>query len=306
MSVKVSVIVPNYNHAPYLRERIDSILNQTIQDFELILLDDCSTDRSREILESYRGNAHVSHIVINEQNTHNTFTQWERGIRLAQGQYIWIAESDDVAKPQFLEVVLGELEQHPQAVVAYSHSQMIDSQSRPLDFSWHPQGSSGETVIYDGQWFLRHKMLVHNHIYNASMTVFRKTAYFLVPDTYQRYRYCGDWLFWNHLCMQGKVIEVRQVLNLYRQHERKVTMDSQQDGRKWRDNAGVLRELSDMLRLTPLQRRCLRGRWTKRFLKENGQNLSDIRRAYPDLYGGTRMDVCLYEVGKWLGFLKND
>lgn len=69
----VSVIVPNYNHAPYLKPRIDSIVNQTYHDFELILLDDCSTDNSREILESYRSNPHVTHIVYNEQNGRNTF-----------------------------------------------------------------------------------------------------------------------------------------------------------------------------------------------------------------------------------------
>jgi len=49
---KVSVIVPNYNHAPYLKQRIDSILAQSYQDFELILLDDCSTDNSREMLDN--------------------------------------------------------------------------------------------------------------------------------------------------------------------------------------------------------------------------------------------------------------
>ena len=76
----VSVIVPNYNHAPYLRERIDSILNQTFQDFELILLDDCSPDNSREIINSYKDNPHVSHIVLNEENSGNTFVQWDLGV----------------------------------------------------------------------------------------------------------------------------------------------------------------------------------------------------------------------------------
>jgi glycosyltransferase involved in cell wall biosynthesis len=303
-SPTVSVIIPNYNHAPYLRERIDSVLGQTFQDFELILLDDCSTDQSRDVLLSYKGNPHVSHILLNEQNTGNTFVQWERGIELAKGELIWVAESDDVAEPLLLETLVDELRQHPEAAVAYCHSQMIDSEGHPLSYSWHPHGSSGKTVVYDGKWYLRHKMLVHNHIYNASMTVFRKELFSQIPKDYQQYRYCGDWLFWNHVCMHGQVIEVCRVLNRYRQHERKVTMDSQHDGRKWRDIGGILRELSDMLRLTPLQCRCLRGRWTKRAKKEAGNTLPALRHDFPDLYAGTKTDILLYETGKLLGFLK--
>lgn len=68
-----SVIIPNYNHAPYLHERIDSVLNQTFKDFEVILLDDKSQDDSCCILRSYENNPHVSHIVLNEQNSGSTF-----------------------------------------------------------------------------------------------------------------------------------------------------------------------------------------------------------------------------------------
>jgi len=304
MTPQVSVIIPNYKHAPYLKERIDSVLNQSYHDFEVLLLDDCSPDNSRAIMEEYRSNPHVTHVIFNEQNTGNTFLQWERGIKLSSGQYIWIAESDDVAHPDFLDTLVKELERHPQAMVAYSHSQMIDSESHNMDFTWHPKGSSGETIVYDGLWYLRHKMLVHNHIYNASMTLFRKSAFFQVPTSYQQYRYCGDWLFWNHICQQGQVIEVCKVLNYYRQHQQKVTMSSQLDGRKWRDIAGILHEFSDMLQLSTLERRCLRGRWTKRFNKENGQEHPDIRQAFPDLYDGTFCDMLLYEIGKWFGFLK--
>ena len=304
MTPQVSVIIPNYKHAPYLNERIDSVLHQSYQDFEVILLDDCSPDNSRAVLEQYRTNPHVTHIIFNEQNTGNTFLQWERGIQLACGQYIWVAESDDIAHPDFLATLVAELESHPQAMVAYSHSQMIDSESKPMDFTWHPHGSSGETKVYEGPWFLRHKMLVHNHIYNASMTLFRKSAYLQVPTSYQQYRYCGDWLFWNHICQQGQVIEVCKILNYYRQHQQKVTLDSQQDGRKWRDIAGILREFSDMLHLNTLERHCLRGRWTKRFNKENDQEQADVRQAFPDLYGGSVWDIALYETCKLFGFLK--
>ena len=94
---KVSVNVLNYNHAKYLRQRIDSILVQTFQDFELILLDDKSTDDSFDIIKSYQTDSHVSHVVVNEYNSGNPFSQWVKGIELSKGDYVWIAESDDVA-----------------------------------------------------------------------------------------------------------------------------------------------------------------------------------------------------------------
>ncbi len=92
----VSVIVPNYNHARYLRQRIESVLRQTYQDFEVILLDDCSTDDSRSILSSYAGDPRVR-MEFNEVNSGSTFKQWNKGVRLARGEYVWIAESDDYA-----------------------------------------------------------------------------------------------------------------------------------------------------------------------------------------------------------------
>src|SRR5258708_17607669 len=68
----VSVIVPNYNHARYLRKRIESLLRQTYQDFEVILLDDCSTDVSREVLASYQDNPRVR-VEYNAENSGSVF-----------------------------------------------------------------------------------------------------------------------------------------------------------------------------------------------------------------------------------------
>ena len=104
----VSVIIPNYNHAPYLKERIDSVLSQTYKEFEVLILDDCSSDESKEIIESYRNNKHISNIVFNEKNTGNTFIQWNKGISLAKGKYIWIAESDDYCENTLLEKLVEE------------------------------------------------------------------------------------------------------------------------------------------------------------------------------------------------------
>src|SRR5690349_3561194 len=103
MTPKVSVIVPNYNHARYLKQRIDSVLNQTFTDFELILLDDHSTDESLSIIENYRNHPRVSAIILNAENSGSTFRQWRKGLEQAKGQFVWIAESDDSADANFLE-----------------------------------------------------------------------------------------------------------------------------------------------------------------------------------------------------------
>ena len=82
---KLSVIVPSYNNGHFLRERIDSILNQSFQDFELIFLDDCSTDNSVAILREYEAHPRVSALVTNARNSGSPFPQWQRGLDLAVG-----------------------------------------------------------------------------------------------------------------------------------------------------------------------------------------------------------------------------
>src|ERR1700747_3572036 len=109
---KVSVIVPNYNHARFLPKRIDSILGQSFQDFELILLDDCSSDDSRSILSQYASNPRVK-IDFNEVNSGSAFKQWNKGVHLARGEYVWIAESDDYADPRFFERLVAVLDRDP-------------------------------------------------------------------------------------------------------------------------------------------------------------------------------------------------
>lgn len=107
---KVSVIIPNFNHEKYLDERIQSVLNQTYTDFEVIILDDVSKDNSKEVIEKYRSNPHVSNIVYNTENSGSTFKQWAKGFNLAKGGLIWIAESDDSCSPKLLEKLVNEFE----------------------------------------------------------------------------------------------------------------------------------------------------------------------------------------------------
>jgi len=103
----VSIIVPCYNHAPYLEARLASIANQTYRKMEVILLDDASTDDSAAILRRfvtlYPSN---SRLVVNRHNSGSPFQQWQRGMELASGDLIWIAESDDFCHDEFLEALV--------------------------------------------------------------------------------------------------------------------------------------------------------------------------------------------------------
>ncbi|UCD50998.1 MAG: glycosyltransferase family 2 protein [Phycisphaerales bacterium] len=92
----VSIIIPNYNHARFLVERVDSVLRQTYRDFDVIVLDDASTDESRDVLKSFAGRPEVA-LRFNTENSDSTFKQWNKGVELARGKCVWIAESDDFA-----------------------------------------------------------------------------------------------------------------------------------------------------------------------------------------------------------------
>lgn len=74
----VSIIVPNYNHIEFLGERLNSIFNQTYQEFEVILLDDFSSDGSDKILQSYADHPKVSHLILNNENLGSLFKRWKR------------------------------------------------------------------------------------------------------------------------------------------------------------------------------------------------------------------------------------
>ena len=231
----LSVIIPNYCHARYLKERIESILAQSYQDFELIILDDCSTDNSREVIEQYRSNPCVKHIVYNEQNSGSPFVQWQRGFTLASGEYIWIAESDDVAEPTLAERCIEALESNPNAVLAFTDCRYIDSDSQPLGTTRHSKelahGKKG-THRYSSKEFIQKRLLYQNYVMNASMAIFRKSA---IPadNYYASFRYAGDWLFWIGVAMAGDVLYINEPLDLFRQHKSSTTAQSVTAGRNF-------------------------------------------------------------------------
>lgn len=229
----VSVIVPNYNHKKYLKQRIDSLLAQTFTDFELILLDDCSTDNSQQLLLSYKENPHVSCILLNTRNGGSPFLQWEKGIRIAQGKYIWIAESDDSATPEFLSLTVGQLEKHPEARLCITGSYLINGNNEPVESKEFDQWPlDGKAYIFQSTEYLKSHMLTHNSVYNASMVLFRKEGCLNdICTRYRKMRYCGDWLFWIEQIRKGEIIEIHQKANFFRKHDTNTTSQGAEDGK---------------------------------------------------------------------------
>ena len=218
----VSVVVPSYNHARFLSKRVESILAQTFQDFELILLDDCSTDESRAILSQYGGDPRVR-IEFNEANSGNTFKQWNKGVRMATGKYIWIAESDDYADERLLERLVRILEEDARVGLAYCRSWSVDEDDRRLNLT-QPEVDASElprwTTDYrcEGREECRLYFARTNVIANASAVVFRKAVYDGVGGADESLRLCGDWKLWAGMALGGRVAYVSEPLNYYRYH----------------------------------------------------------------------------------------
>lgn len=231
----VSVIVPNYNHEKYLVKRLESILNQTFQDFEIILLDDCSPDNSKKILLEYAKNEKVSHCIFNEVNTGNTFVQWNTGISLAKGKYIWIAESDDFSEITFLEELVGYFDKNKDLTLVYCQSARADENDL-VTGSWLDYTDRFDKELFltnfimDGNKFIENFLIHRNIIPNASGVLFlREKAMELLPlDTDIEMRYCGDWLFYIKLLINSKIGFVSKSLNNFRYHSNSVIAKSTQ------------------------------------------------------------------------------
>lgn len=214
--ILVSIIVPNYNHARFLEERLNSILKQTYQNFELIVLDDKSTDNSLEIINKYKNNPHISHVIINEENSGSAFKQWDKGISLAKGELIWIAESDDSCKPVFLENSVNNFTRFPNLVISYACSNTMNENS---EIGYKLQGGVfKKDEFYKGKVFNEKYMYRGTAILNASAVLFKREAGINADKKYINYKSGGDRLFWMEVARQGNVYVMSEPLNFFRHH----------------------------------------------------------------------------------------
>ena len=231
---KISVIVPNYNYRRYLPGRLSTIISQTIPIYEIIILDDASTDGSRNWLEA---NLHLfcaeAQLVINEENSGSVFRQWLKGTELARGDFVWIAESDDLAEPSFLQYALSGFTDQ-EVVLSYTQSKQIDAEGNLLaehyldyvaDIS-HERWK--QAYIEQGHREICEALAIKNTIPNVSGAVFRREPLHAVLqeqlNTLVKYQVAGDWVTYIELLTLGRIAFNADSLNLHRRHDTSVTI----------------------------------------------------------------------------------
>ncbi len=230
----VSVLVPNYNHAPFLRQRLDSIYAQTWTQFEVILMDDCSTDDSRAILQEYADRyPDRTRLLLNDKNSGGAFKQWEKGLRAARGELIWVAESDDWCSANLLETLVPFFaNQAVQLAFVPSHFMNAAGSEQVWSMGEYLSGVGpdrwGQPFVVPAPQIVREAFAEKNIIPNASSAVFRLHDRLEVMENsiWREMRTCGDWVFYLNQIRGGLLAYSPLAQNYYRQHAANTSVTS--------------------------------------------------------------------------------
>lgn len=233
---RISVVVPNYNYARLLPERLRSIDDQQHPIFEVIVLDDASTDFSDEVIRQYT-DAHPmrARYLPNHSNSGSVFQQWRKGVEAARGDYVWIAEADDLADPEFLSSTIPSFAD-PSVVISYAQSRAIDDRGRVTMPDYLPYVADLDderwrtSYVVDGLDEIRAGMYVKNTIPNVSAVTFRRSTLLDVLTQWDKdivsLRNAGDWLVYLRVLEQGRIAFTSTPLSSHRRHAHSVTISS--------------------------------------------------------------------------------
>ncbi|MCO1360003.1 glycoside hydrolase family 99-like domain-containing protein [Burkholderia multivorans] len=231
---RVSVVVPSYNYERYIGERLDSVLKQTYPIYELIVLDDNSSDGSVRVIREHLANQSVDNrLLVNSVNSGSVFAQWKRGVEFAKGDFVWIAEADDLSHPEFLATVVSGFDDE-RTVLSYCESKQMAETGEIIceHYRDYVADISSEkwtkAYIDDGKREISDALAVKNTIPNVSAVVFRRA---ILKDVLERhfddirqFRVAGDWMVYLRVIDRGRVAFVPDSLNLHRRHAASVTI----------------------------------------------------------------------------------
>lgn len=224
---KVSVIIPSYNHEKFLKDRLDSIINQTFQDFEIIIIDDCSTDNSYKVLDNFvsKHPEKIKYFIQNKENSGSGYKSWKKGIELAETKYVWIAETDDYSSIYFLEEMINVLESSSDISLVFCGSNVIDENDTILSNSDKRTSklnvSNGDFQDFNLNVFLGN-MPFKTFITNGSSVVFKKPSN--LPASFFDYKQMSDAFLWTFLVTSENFSFLNKKLNYFRRHSSATTV----------------------------------------------------------------------------------
>ncbi|MBT2289847.1 glycosyltransferase family 2 protein [Paenibacillus albidus] len=204
----VTVLMPVYNGEKYLAEAIESILNQTFADFEFLIINDASKDRTVEIIESYKDER--IRLVHNEQNLRLIATL-NKGIGLARGTYLARMDADDISVPQRLERQVAFLDANPGIAVCGCWADMIGENAGHI---WKFPMTHEE---------IKARLLFENCISHPGVTVRRSILEDPALRYDPQYTHVEDWEFWSHISMEHKLHNLQEILLHYRLNDNSVS-----------------------------------------------------------------------------------
>lgn len=201
----VSVVIPVYNSGNYIRETITSILTQSYVHWELLCIDDGSTDDSAVIIQSFQDNR--IRYIRNEKNSGIAFSR-NRGVREAQGKYIAFIDSDDIALPDRFEKQVAYLSEHPHIDVAFTRI-------RQIDVYGNPAGKWRDDELYITESAIKEKLPTVNCL--AQPSAMGKKEVFVEFPYRSEYKDSEDYALWLELLVAGKrLAKIDEALTLYR------------------------------------------------------------------------------------------
>lgn len=294
-SPKISVIVPNYCHEKYLKQRLDSIYGQSYHNIEVILLDDGSHDNSLAILDEYYSlypDITIRH--YNKSNSGGVFKQWGAGLGLASGDLVWIAESDDYCSENFLSELVQPL-RNQAVMLAYARTEFVGGDA--LENIWTLEEYLAEVdadlwkqpFIAASHQLVNKAWAIKNIIPNVSSAVFRHPGKMRLLDdeAWQAMQICGDWVFYLHIICGGLVAYTPSATNYYRVHTNNTSTSTYAKEVYYKEHVRVAETLSSLYILDAgvllKQQQILKNHWD---LYRSGASESDFGCCYDTSHAG--------------------
>ena len=233
---RVTAIVPNYNYAHFLPERLESIIKQNYPIYEILFLDDCSRDESIQVAEKALCQSDIDYrIIINEENSGSVFRQWKKGVKLATGTHIWLAEADDSCDSELINELLKGY-RTPGVVLSYCESNQVDEKGTLLATNYLEYVSDVDAThwmtpfVVDGKKEIVDSLSIKNTIPNVSAVLFEKDALKTALEKNLKkicsYRIAGDWLVYVLVLDGGLISFSPNPLNKHRRHKNGMTISN--------------------------------------------------------------------------------